>query len=76
MKFFNGTNKMTHEVEVIDENTVRLTESVSTVTEYDIPTLQEQRARLVGWTDKYVNERNAEIAEIDRILDLITDSKS
>jgi len=63
---------MTHEVEVVDENTVRLTESVSTVTEYDIPTLQEQRARLVEWTAKYVDERNAEIAEIDRILNIIS----
>ena len=66
---------MTHEVEIIDENTVRLTESVSTVTEYDIPTLQEQRARLVEWTAKYVTERNAEIADIDRILGLINDSR-
>jgi hypothetical protein len=65
---------MTHEVEVIDENTVRLTESVSTVTEYDIPTLQEQRARLVEWSAKYTAERNAEIAEIDRILNLITEA--
>jgi hypothetical protein len=62
---------MTHEVEVIDENTVRVTESVSKVTEYDIPTLQEQRARLVEWTAKLVAEREAEIAEIDRILNLI-----
>jgi hypothetical protein len=62
---------MTHEVEVIDENTVRLTESVSTVTEYDVPTLKKQRARLVEWTAKLVAEREAEIAEIDRILNLI-----
>jgi len=62
---------MTHIVEVIDENTVRLTESVSTVTEYDVPTLKKQRARLVEWTAKLVAEREAEIAEIDRILGLI-----
>jgi len=67
---------MTHEVEVIDENTVRLTESVSTVTEYDVPTLQKQRARLVEWTAKLVAERNAEIAEIDRILKLINEATS
>ena len=62
---------MTHEVEQLDENTVRITESVSKVTEYDIPTLQDQRAKLVEYTAKYVDERNAEIAEIDRILNLI-----
>lgn len=62
---------MTHEIEQIDENTVRVTEAVSKVTEYDIPTLQDQRAKLVEYTAKYVAERSAEIAEIDRILDLI-----
>ena len=61
-------------VESVDETTFRVTESVSTVTEYDVPTLQKQRARLVEWTAKYVTEKNAEIAEIDRILKLISDS--
>ena len=58
-------------VELLDETTIRITESVSKVTEYDIPTLQEQRARIVEWTAKYVADRNAEIAEIDRILNMI-----
>lgn len=62
---------MTHGIDRVDENTVRITESVSNVTEYDIPTLHAQRARIVEWTAKYVVERNAEIAEIARILDLI-----
>lgn len=58
--------------EQVNETTVIVTESVSTVREYDIPTLQNQRAKLVEYTAKYVTERNAEIAEIDRILNLIT----
>jgi hypothetical protein len=62
---------MTHQLEIINEETVRITEAVSTVTEYDIPTLKKQRARLVEWTAKLVAEREAEIAEIDRILNLI-----
>jgi len=39
---------MTHIVEVIDENTVRLTESVSTVTEYDVPTLKKTASATCG----------------------------
>ena len=65
---------MTHELEFINDETVRITESVSTVKEYDVPTLKKQRARLVEWTAKYTAERNAEIAEIDRILNLITEA--
>jgi len=65
---------MTHTVEYIDDTTVRITESVATATDYDVPTLQKQRARLVEWTAKLVAERNAEIAEIDRILNLINEA--
>jgi len=65
---------MTHEVEVIDENTARITESVSVVTDYDVATLQIRRANIVEWLAKCVEERNAEIAEIDRILNLIAEA--
>lgn len=58
------------EIEQLDSTTVRITESVST--EYDIPTLQKKRARLVAWNEQAVAGRNAEIAEIDRILNLIS----
>ena len=62
---------MTRKVARVNEGTVVITEAVSKTTEYDIPTLKKQRARLVEWTAKFVAERDAEIAEIDRILDLI-----
>jgi hypothetical protein len=60
------------EIEQLDSTTVRITESVLKVTEYDIPALQKKRARLVAWNDQAVAGRNAEIAEIDRILNLIS----
>ena len=58
-------------VESVDETTFRVTESVATVKEYDVPTLKKQKARLLELTAKFVTEKNAEVLEIDRILNLI-----
>ena len=62
------------EIEQLDPTTVRITEVVSKVTEYDISALQKKRARLVAWNEQAVAGRNAEIAEIDRILNLINEA--
>ena len=58
-------------IEQVDQSTIRVTKTTSMVTEYDIPTLLEKRARIVEWTAKYVAERNAEIAEIDNIINAV-----
>lgn len=62
---------MADKIECLDEARYRVTESVSTVTEYDVPTLKKQKARLLELTAKFVTEKNAEVLEIDRILNLI-----